>query len=127
MRGRVKKLLSTALALLFLLALLPGNILAADVVASGDCGAYGGNVTWTLDGSGLLTISGTGAMANYSHEEHNQPWGGMLGIIKSLKIEPGVKEAEMQRLMKVPSRSSALPSTGSVEGTETMPSSSPVR
>ena len=47
--------------------------------------------------------------------------------VMSLKIEPGVKEAEMQRLMKVPSRSSALPSTGSVEGTETMPSSSPVR
>ena len=33
------------------------------VVASGSCGAKGDNLTWTLDDNGLLTISGTGAMA----------------------------------------------------------------
>ena len=32
---------------------------AEKVVASGSCGE---NVTWTLDDSGLLTISGSGAM-----------------------------------------------------------------
>lgn len=35
------------------------------VVASGSCGAKGDNLTWTLDDNGLLTISGTGAMASY--------------------------------------------------------------
>lgn len=34
------------------------------VVASGSCGAKGDNLTWTLDDNGLLTISGTGAMAS---------------------------------------------------------------
>ena len=34
------------------------------VVASGSCGAEGDNLTWTLDNNGLLTISGTGAMAS---------------------------------------------------------------
>lgn len=36
------------------------------VVVSGSCGADGDNLTWTLDNNGLLTISGTGAMA-YSY------------------------------------------------------------
>ena len=35
-----------------------------EVVASGECGADGDNVTWTLDGDGTLTISGTGNMKN---------------------------------------------------------------
>lgn len=34
------------------------------VVASGNCGAKGDNLTWTLDDNGLLTISGTGEMAS---------------------------------------------------------------
>ena len=47
--------------------------------------------------------------------------------VMSLKIEPGVKAAERQRLIKAPSRGSLTPSTGSTEGVDTMPSSSPVR
>ena len=39
---------------------------AEKVVASGNCGE---DVTWTLDDSGLLTISGSGAMADYSSDE----------------------------------------------------------
>ena len=37
---------------------------AATIVDSGECGADGDNVTWTLDSDGLLTISGTGDMYN---------------------------------------------------------------
>ncbi|MBR1390211.1 MAG: N-acetylmuramoyl-L-alanine amidase family protein [Lachnospiraceae bacterium] len=37
----------------------------ASEVASGNCGADGANVTWTLDEDGKLTISGTGEMADY--------------------------------------------------------------
>ena len=41
---------------------------AAEVIASGACGE---NLTWTLDGSGVLTISGEGKMKSY-HE--GAPW-----------------------------------------------------
>ncbi|MBR1389857.1 MAG: leucine-rich repeat domain-containing protein [Lachnospiraceae bacterium] len=38
---------------------------AATTVDSGDCGAEGADVTWTLDSDGKLTISGEGKMADY--------------------------------------------------------------
>ena len=40
--------------------------LYAKWTAGGDCGAEGDNVTWQLDSDGTLTISGTGAMADYA-------------------------------------------------------------
>lgn len=54
------------LALCLTLMLLPGTASAASVVASGECGVQGNNLTWTLDDTGALTISGTGAMQDYS-------------------------------------------------------------
>ena len=41
----------------------------SDIVASGTCGIYGDNLTWTLDSEGTLTISGEGAMGDW-----NQPY-----------------------------------------------------
>ena len=43
--------------------------------AGGNCGAEGNgsNVTWTLDSDGTLTISGTGAMADYT-DPYAVPW-----------------------------------------------------
>lgn len=38
----------------------------SDIVASGECGADGDNLTWTLDSEGTLTISGEGEMKWYS-------------------------------------------------------------
>ena len=46
---------------------------AATIVDSGECGADGDNVTWTLDSDGLLTISGTGAMGSYE-DVKTLPW-----------------------------------------------------
>lgn len=59
-----KKLLSILLVLSLMLALVPAAF-AADI-ASGTCGAEGdgSNVIWTLDETGLLTISGTGKIAS---------------------------------------------------------------
>ena len=45
----------------------------AAVFASGECGDQGGNLTWTLSTDGVLTISGTGAMANYP-DSAVAPW-----------------------------------------------------
>ena len=59
---RFYKLLSTAAAVYFM-SYAQG--MAATVVASGnDCGA---NCSWTLDSTGKLTITGTGAMADFSN------------------------------------------------------------
>ena len=47
---------------------------AATIVDSGECGAWGDNVTWTLDSDGLLTISGTGKMYDYPWNVKGRPW-----------------------------------------------------
>jgi len=74
------------------LLLVPAQ--AAEIVASGDCGAEGSNVTWTLDADGLLTISGTGAMADYSNAEvwyqSNAPWFSVRDLILQVEIQHGV-------------------------------------
>ena len=51
------------------LSLMCGSAGAA-TVASGNCGRNGSNVTWSLDSSGTLTISGTGEMEAGPDEEH---------------------------------------------------------
>ena len=78
MKTRKLRLLSALLALAMLLALLPTAAFAdtgyGTVFPNGNCGAEGdgSNVTWKLE-NGTLTISGTGAMAEY--ENYNaRPW-----------------------------------------------------
>ena len=56
------------------------------IVDSGNCGANGDNLTWTLDDEGVLTISGTGEMAKYSYYSPG-PWG--TGVTQAI-IENGV-------------------------------------
>ena len=56
---------------------------AADITDSGTCGE---NLTWTLDSDGVLTISGAGAMNDYSWW-NLPPWG---TEVKTVMIENGV-------------------------------------
>ena len=56
------------------------------VVASGTCGD---DLTWTLDESGLLTISGTGDMMNWDYG-FDVPWASQKHQIKTAQIEDGV-------------------------------------
>ena len=67
-----KKLLSILLVLSLMLALVPAAF--AVEPASGTCGAEGdgSNVTWTLDASGTLTFTGTGAIRDYASSA--PPW-----------------------------------------------------
>ena len=54
-------------------------------LAKGTCGE---NLTWTLTEEGLLTISGTGAMTEYSNMDY--PWYSRRENIKTVIVEDGV-------------------------------------
>ena len=62
-------------------------VLVASVgIASAQSGTCGDNLTWTLS-NGTLTISGTGAMADYNNYS---PWSDYRSSIKSVIINDGV-------------------------------------
>jgi hypothetical protein len=61
---------------------------AQTTVASGNCGASGSILLWTLKSNGVLTIAGTGAMADFSFE--SSPWYAKRTSITSVIIEDGV-------------------------------------
>ena len=75
-----KKTLSLILALLMVFSLLPASAFAANTVQSGSCGD---NMTWKLDDAGVLTITGTGEMAE-------SPWLSYKDSIKTVVIGEGV-------------------------------------
>ena len=82
-----KRLLACLLTLVMLLALLPATALAADPTTSGSCGE---NLTWSIDSAtGTLTISGTGAMADYT-KASDQPWYSYANAITAVTLENGV-------------------------------------
>ncbi len=60
-------------------------VVEAGAANSGICGE---NLTWSLD-SGVLTISGTGPMSDYSKSSH-APWSRLKSNIKLLVIDNGV-------------------------------------
>lgn len=64
-----KRIVSFILAALLICTLLPTSVFAADIVASGTCGAQGDNLAWSLDSDGTLTISGTGEMHDYYQQK----------------------------------------------------------
>ncbi len=59
---------------------------AAEVVASGNCGAEGHNMTYVLDSDGVLTIDGEGNMADYGYA----PWYGHRSSIKKIVVKGDV-------------------------------------
>ena len=64
---------------------------SSNILASGTCGAEGNNgdnLTWILDDEGVLTISGTGAMASWNWK--GSPWYANKDKIESVVIEDGV-------------------------------------
>lgn len=61
---------------------------ASSVLAIGDCGAYGSNVSWALYDNGTLSITGTGEI-NYMSSE-GAPWYPWRQDITSVTIANGV-------------------------------------
>ena len=87
--GRItRRALAALLTLCVLFACMAGTAMA-EVKASGNCGATGSSVQWALDDAGTLTISGSGAMADYAIV-NNQPWCNYGSNIKSVAVEDGV-------------------------------------
>jgi len=59
------------------------------VDAAGVCGANGNNLNWVLDDEGTLTISGSGAMMDYTFDS-SAPWSSRSESIQKVVIENGV-------------------------------------
>lgn len=83
-----KRILSLLVMLTMMCAFMP-CIHAAEIVDSGECGAQGDNLTWTLDSDGTLTINGTGEMTDWVTPS-NVPWYSHKERIKSLNINDNV-------------------------------------
>lgn len=75
-------------AFCLILMLLPISALAADNSKSSS-GTCGNQLSWTLDESGTLTISGVGAMSDYS-EDSPAPWSDRKEAIQTVKISDSV-------------------------------------
>ena len=60
---------------------------AAEIVASGECGEEGYDLTWSLDSTGTLTISGSGEMDSWAL---NSPWSEYSSEITKVIISEGV-------------------------------------
>ncbi len=85
-----RKLLVTLLILSLLAGLLALPATAETVLASGDCGKTGNNVTWTLERDGVFTVSGRGEMADYDNAD-DVPWHSYLSLVTSVVIQSGVE------------------------------------
>ena len=65
---------------------------SGDALASGTCGE---NLTWSLSADGVLTVSGSGQMENYSKSKTDgrtmtAPWSDFSAAIRKVIVEPGV-------------------------------------
>ena len=106
-----KRLLSLLLAAVMLLSALPLGLVDTAEAAAASSGQCGDDIRWTLDASGTLTISGTGAMYNYDYigGSNPAPWcvDGLRSRVRTVVVKKGITElgydvfAECSELQKV--------------------------
>ncbi|MBR5396022.1 MAG: leucine-rich repeat protein [Bacteroidaceae bacterium] len=127
MKTLTQKFNQVLTALLTIAALMVGQTVRAQDPTTGTCGAAGNesNVTWTVTDTDnnntyeTLTISGTGAMANYNSSDSNQPWKNYKSNITTIIIEDGVTTigtyafSGSSALQKVYCMSTTAPTLGS--------------
>ena len=63
-----------------------GYEIASNIIDKGTCGA---NLTWSLNNEGVLSISGTGKMTDYSYSSY-APWYENKEKVKTVRIDEGV-------------------------------------
>ena len=83
---KFNRIFAALLALLLCLGCLPLQA-RAETIASGTCGE---SVIWELSDQGVLTISGSGDMYDYSTMDNPAPWMGNRDAIKTVVVESGV-------------------------------------
>ena len=100
MKTRKLRLLSFVLAVAMMFAVMPVSAFAADNVTSGPCGD---DSTWALtednNGDYTLTISGTGAMQDYS-EAVAAPWSWAKHRIRAIAIGDEITADTIKLLLK---------------------------
>ena len=88
---KISKFLSIILTLIMVSSIISMSAITSNAATSGTCG---NNVTWSYDTSiCTLTITGTGAMYNYSYDVnsgYNRPWESYEDSIKKVVINDGV-------------------------------------
>ena len=81
------RLLALSLSLVILIGITPiMPVYASETAVSGSCGT---NLTWSLDETGTMTISGTGAMTDFAAGS-DVPWESLRDDITSVVVEDGV-------------------------------------
>jgi len=94
MKTKTQNLIATAILMIFAMMYVPTNNVWAQTETIIAYGTFGNNTlhptgAWTLDQSGTLTISGTGATQNFSGF-NMQPWWGFRAFIVNVVIEEGI-------------------------------------
>ena len=88
-KKRIAVILAVFVSVTYLTIVSSPKAFADDtVIASGECGVDGDNVTWELTGTDtdmVLTISGSGEMADFT--ESSIPWASKRSKIKILNIQ----------------------------------------
>lgn len=82
------RLITTIILLSIFIFLVPLSANAADFSANGTCG---NDAAWELTEEGILVISGTGPMENYSAED-KVPWYSIKNKILGVIVEEGITE-----------------------------------
>lgn len=84
-----RRILIFFFALVLISTMLPwSSIEIYAETSSGNCGAQGDNLTWEFNSeSGVLTISGSGAMADYAW---GGPWNSVRNLITSVSLPDGL-------------------------------------
>ena len=87
MKGEImKKVLSLVICLSLIMSIT--TVIPVSALSSGECGD---NLTWTIDDTGILTISGNGVMTDYTVSSQ-APWYGIRKAVKKIVIGEGVKD-----------------------------------
>ena len=67
------------------------ELVVYQTVASGQCGAQGDNLLWSLDNGGTLTVTGTGDMKDYTYWDSSSPppWTSYRSQLKKVVVVEG--------------------------------------
>lgn len=116
MKNILKKSAAILLAAVMLCCAMPFTGVVFDAQAAEIGGACGENVTWSLD-SGVLTVSGTGAMTDYADGE-DTPWYSYASEIGSVVVAEGVTAVGDNAFYGLEISEAAVPSTVENIGTD---------